>query len=63
MIQTKNCILCGKEAVMHTGHVKTKEGKDILAGFCKEHAVRKFQESIMGYMGKWEKSMGIETEK
>lgn len=35
--ETKNCIVCLKPAVVYTGHLLAKHGKEITAGFCKEH--------------------------
>lgn len=36
MSGTKNCIICGKPAIMWTGHIHTEMGT-IAAGHCEEH--------------------------
>ena len=35
-MHTKNCIVCGKPAVMWTGHIHTEMGQ-IIAGHCNDH--------------------------
>ena len=39
MIQTKKCIRCGKEARTWCGHVKKRNGKAVLAGWCSKRCL------------------------
>jgi len=72
---TKNCIVCGKEAEVWSGHVHYKKAlkgstdKDMVtAGFCKEHeeilhkgfvSGREGLEDCEGCFGKWKKQDGL----
>lgn len=52
--QTTKCIRCGKPAVLWTGHVRTKAGEQITAGWCKGACKRIWA----GYFGPYKASMG-----
>jgi len=58
--QTKNCIICGEKAIMHTGHVLTKKHKSVIAGFCAEHKNTECKQfgGIPGCFGFYQKFMG-----
>jgi len=47
MTQTKKCIRCGKEAKMWAGHVRKRDGKAVLAGWCSRRCVNAWK----GYYG------------
>jgi len=73
---TKNCIVCGEEAELWSGHVHYKKvlkgstDKDMVtAGFCKEHeavlhndAIIDGREDCEGCFGKWKKQDGLVIE-
>lgn len=63
-MRTKNCIICKREAVIYTGHVK-KGNKKITAGFCITH--KKDSETLPmtdgpGCYGEFKNDFGIITE-
>jgi len=64
--QTKNCVICYKEAVCWTGHVHHKDG-ELLAGWCELHrniynefSYIEVRKNCIGCFGRFIKPMGIE---
>ena len=57
-METKNCITCNRKAEIWTGHVVTKDGEKVIAGWCKKHYN---QMRNNGLFGRWRKCMGKEN--
>ncbi|UCG02477.1 MAG: hypothetical protein JSW11_00495 [Candidatus Heimdallarchaeota archaeon] len=55
MTQTKKCIKCGKTARIWSGHVQTKDGRKVLAGWCSEECINSISD---GYFGRFFKIFG-----
>jgi len=63
---TVNCIVCGKKAIMYTGHVKdTQTDEHIIAGFCSDQCYDSRRPSLnslkineIGYCGEYKEFMG-----
>lgn len=56
-LDTVNCIVCGKESWLHTGHVLDKD-EAIIAGFCSYDCFDSIKQREDGYYGEYKKEMG-----
>ena len=56
MMQTKNCVRCGRPAKFWCGHVMLKNGERIMAGWCSHIYFRSLATGFCGYYQDW---MGV----
>lgn len=57
MTQTTKCIRCNRQAEIWTGHVRKRNGKTVLAGWCSKKCMYAWQ----AYHGSFLKKYGEET--
>jgi len=59
-LDTVNCIVCGKEAFIYTGHVKDNN-EDIIAGFCSNDCYESIKSNNIGCYGEYKEEMGKQS--
>ena len=57
MTQTTKCIRCGKRAKIWCGHIRKRNGRAVLAGWCSHRCERAW----MAYRGQFYKKYGEES--